>query len=91
MFIYKGAGSATGRGFGFGKGMHLGRGMGGGRGFGRGWSKRTGNAGFVPRYTWAQPMSKEDEIKLLKSQADSLTLSQKEIEERLRELERETK
>ena len=76
----QGAGYAMGRGFGNGRGMRFGRGIGGGRGFGRG--RGLG-------YPWMQPMSKEDEIKLLKSQADSLTLSQKEIEERLRELEKE--
>ena len=85
----KGAGYGMGRGFGFGRGMRYGRGMGGGRGFNLGWGISTGNAGFVPGYPWAQPMSKEDEVKLLKSQADSLKRSQNDIEKRLGELEKE--
>jgi hypothetical protein len=85
----QGAGYVTGRGFGFGKGMRFGRGMGGSRGFGRGRGILAFNAGPIPDYPWMHPLSKEDEIKLLKSQAESLTLSQKEIEERLKELEKE--
>jgi len=34
------------------------------------------------------PLSKEDEIKLLKSEADALKRSQKDIEKRLGELEK---
>ena len=85
----KGAGYGMGKGFGFGRGMRFGRGMCGGRGFGRGWGIGASNAGSMPGYPWMQPMSKDDEIKLLKSQAEELLHSQKNIEKRLGELEKE--
>ncbi len=74
---------------GMGRGIGLGKGMGRGRGFGRGIGFGAFNPGFVPGYPWIQSMSKEDEIKLLKSQADELNRSQKDIEKRLEELEKE--
>ena len=86
----RGTGNGMGRGFGSGRGMRYGRGMGGGRGLGRGRGIGAFNAGPVPDYPWMQPMSKEDEIEHLKSQADALTRSQKNIEKRLGELEKET-
>jgi len=73
----KGQGGGMGRGFGFGRGR--GRGIGRGMGFGRGWARQA-----VP---WTTAMSKEDEIKLLKSQADEIKRSQADIEKRLGELE----
>lgn len=79
----KGAGGGMGRGFAYGRGMGRGRGFGHGIGFG------AFNPGFMPGYPWMQSMSKEDEIKLLKSQADALSRSQKDIEKRLGELEKE--
>jgi hypothetical protein len=79
----KGPGRGMGGGFGFGRGMSR------GRGFGRGWGIGAFNAGPMPGYPWMQSMSKEDEIKLLKSQADVLSRSQKDIEKRLGELEKE--
>jgi len=79
----KGAGGGMGRGIGFGKGMSRGRGFGRTIGFG------TFNPGFMTGYPWMQSISKEDEIKHLKSQADALSRSQKEIEKRLGELEKE--
>jgi len=72
-----------------GRGIGFGRGMGRGRGFSRGIGLDAINPGFMPGYPWMQSMSKEDEIKLLKSQADALTRSQKDIEKRLGELEKE--
>jgi hypothetical protein len=82
----KGPGRGMGRGYGFGRGMGMGRGM----GFGRG-------RYFGPAYPglyqsgdpWRQPMSKDEEIKFLKSEADVLKRSQKDIEKRLGELEKE--
>lgn len=83
----RGAGYGAGRRFGMGRGMRFGRG-GGGRGFGR-----FGGYGFslrgMPDYPQAPSMTKEDEIRLLKSQSDQLVRSQKEIERRLNELEKE--
>jgi hypothetical protein len=76
-----------GRGSGFGRG--IGRGMGRGRGFGRGWGFAAPYQGYYPGYPWMPSMSREDEIKLLKSEADALKRTQKEIEKRLGELEKE--
>jgi hypothetical protein len=84
-----GTGYGMGRGFGSGRGMHYGRGMGGGRGFGRGRGIGAFNTGPMPGYPWMQSMSKEDEITMLKSQSDALSRSQKDIEKRLAELEKE--
>jgi len=81
----KGPWSRMGRGFGFGRG----RGMGWGRGPGRGWGFRVPDQKYFPAYPWTQPMNKDDEIRLLKSEADILKLSQKEVEKRLAELEKE--
>jgi len=81
----KGFGRGLGRGFGFGRGMGRGRGFGRGLGFG------------LPFYDypqaspWPAAISKDDEIKMLKSQAEALKRSQKEIEKRLDELEKEGK
>ena len=83
----KGAGYGSGRRFGMGRGMRYGRG-GGGRGSGR-----MGAYGFSPRgmpcYPQAPSMTKEDEIRLLKSQAEEHGRSQRDIEKRLKELEKE--
>ena len=74
-----------GRGLGFGRGKGMGRGMGLGRGLNSGGlyaGSFTGN----PRMP---SMSKEDEVKLLKLQADTLKRHQKDIEKRLGDLEKE--
>jgi hypothetical protein len=83
----KGAGYGAGIRFGMGRGMRFGRG-GGGRGSGR-----FRGYGFGP---WGMPgnpqvpsMTKEDEIRLLKSQAEELGRSQRDIEKRLKELDKE--
>jgi len=81
----KGFGGGMGRGFGFGRGMGRGRGFGRGRNFGG------ANAGIFQDFPWTQTVSKDDEIKLLKSQAETLKRSQKDIEKRLSELEKEGK
>ena len=81
----KGIGGGMGRGFSHGRGMGMGRGMGSGRG------RNFGGAytGSFHGYSRMPSMSKEDEIKLLKSQAGALSRSQEDIEKRLGELERE--
>lgn len=78
----KGPGRGMGRGFGFG------RGFGRGRGYGRGWGYGPPYPVHDPGYPLMPQMSKEDEIKMLKSEADALKRSQKEIEKRLEELEK---
>jgi hypothetical protein len=79
----KGFGGGMGRGFGFGRGRGRGMGYGMGRNFGLPFT------GFFQGFPWTQTVSKDDEIKLLKSQAESLKRSQKDIEKRLGELEKE--
>ena len=85
----KGVGGGMGRGMGCGRGAGSGRGMGRGMGFGHGRSFGGAYTGSFPGYPWMPSMSKEDEVKLLKSQADALSRSQKDIEKRLGELEKE--
>lgn len=79
----KGARGGMGRGLGHGRGMGMGR----ARGLGRGRNLGGVYPGSFQGYTWMPAMSKEDEVKLLKSQADALNRSQKNIEKRLGELE----
>jgi hypothetical protein len=76
-------GGSIGRGFGFGRGR--GRGMGYGRGRNFGWPF----SGFFYGFPGTQPVSKDDEIKMLKAQAENLKRNQKDIEKRLSELEKE--
>lgn len=79
----KGFGSGMGYGFGFGRGMGRGRGFGRGRNFGRAFT------GFYYDMPWTHTISKEDEIRMLKSEAEALKHSQSDIERRLKELEKE--
>jgi hypothetical protein len=69
---------------GFGKGMHgragVGRGWGRGMGFGKAYSQ---SAFGLPRMT---SKNKEDEIKLLKSQAEELKRLQQALEKKLGEM-----
>ena len=74
-------GGGMGRGFRFGRGR--GQGPGRGRNFGSGF------AVFFPDFPWAHSITKDDEINMLKSQAEYLKRSQKDIERRLGELEKE--
>lgn len=83
----KGFGSGMNRGYGFGRGM--GRGMGRGRGYGMGRNFGWSSAGFFQNTPWSSPISKKDEIRMLKSQAEALKRSQEEIERRIQELNEE--
>ena len=85
----KEAGYGLGRGFGYGRGIRYGRGMGFARGGGRGRGFWAFNSMNMPTNPWMQTMSREEEIKYLKSEADALKSSQKDIEKRLVELEKE--
>lgn len=77
------------KGFGGGMSRRGGFGRGRGMGFGRGSSFGRNFQGLYPGFPGAQSASKEDEINMLKSQAESLKRSQKDIEKRLSELEKE--
>jgi len=74
----KGFGGGMGRGFGFGRG----------RGYGRGRNFGLPYTGFFPDLPYTQALSKDDEIKMLKAQAESLKRTQKDLEKRLSELEK---
>lgn len=85
----KGMGAGMGRGGGMGRSMGYGGGFGRGAGYGRGWGFNAPYPVNTPAYPWMNSMSREDEIRLLKSEADALRRSQKEIEKRLGDLEKE--
>jgi len=76
-------GFATRFGMGAGRGAGLGRGLGRGIGIGR----ARGFSRFLWGAPWGQSESKEDEVRMLKSQAEALGRTQKEIEKRLSELD----
>lgn len=80
----KGFGGGMGRGFGFGRGRGMGMGNGRGRNFGGAFT------GFFQGSPWMQTVSKDDEVKMLKAQAESLKRSQKVIEKRLSDLDKES-
>jgi predicted Fe-Mo cluster-binding NifX family protein len=83
-------GDHYGMGMGTGPGMGMGRGMGGGmgRGMGRGMGMGMGmRSGIMPQATPAA-MSPEQEIEMLKSQAQMLGQQLNEIQRRLDELEK---
>lgn len=86
----KGFGSGMGRGFGsgrgFGRGFGLGQGFARSRGLGRGMGRMSWNSDMVN--PGQQTMSREDEIAMLKSQAEALNRSQAEITRRIDELEK---
>ena len=81
---YVKGGGGMGRGFGFG-----------GRGFRRrwGWGRASYFGASLPGYAgsmpWSQALSRDEEIRLLKTEADALKRTQKDIEKRLSDLEKE--
>jgi hypothetical protein len=83
----KGYGGGMGRGFGFRGGR--GRVAGFGRGFGFRHGMGQGNFDYTAN-PYMPTISREDEVKLLKSQAEELLRSHKDIEKRLKELEKES-
>jgi hypothetical protein len=84
---HKGAGGGFGRSMGRGRG--IGRGMGRGRGFHAGWGFGYPTPQPGGQWPYATEMTREDEIRMLKSQMDSLERSRKVIEKRLGELGKE--
>jgi len=82
-------GGGMGRGFGFG-----GRRFRGGRGWGGGWGRAQSYGASFPGYAGNlyrdRALSREEEIRMLKADADALKREQKEIEKRLSDLEKET-
>ncbi len=84
---YDTPGFAKGFGGGMGRGFRFGRGRGRGSGWGRNYSGDF--AGLFPGFPWAHFITKDDEINMLKSRAEYLKRSQKDIEKRLGELEKD--
>ena len=80
-----GVGTGMGSGMGMGRGMGRGMGMGMGRGMGRGMGM---GPGIMPQPAF-QAMGSEQEIEMLKSQAQMLGQQLNEIQRRLEELEKE--
>ncbi|HRW95319.1 MAG TPA: DUF5320 domain-containing protein [Bacteroidales bacterium] len=78
------------KGFGMGRGSGRGRGLGWGmgRGYGRGFGRGAGYGQGYEFSSWPS-YSKENEIRVLKDQAESLKRAQQDIEKRLSELEKE--
>jgi predicted Fe-Mo cluster-binding NifX family protein len=89
-----GMGGGMGRGRGMGRGMGRGRGMGGGGGMGGGMGRGGGmGPGMVGNSQGPQnltPPSKEDELSLLKQQAEAMAQHMQEIQERIRQLEEDS-
>jgi len=91
MGMGRGGGRGMGRGQGGGGGMGMGRG--GGRGMGQGRGQGVG-AGFtqgpisMPQQP-AQPLTKADELAMLKQQAEAMVQQMQQIQERIKQLERE--
>lgn len=79
----RGSGRGMGRGFAYGFRRGIGRGYHRGLGF----NVPFQGLGYGPH--WGSSISKEDEIRFLRSEAEGLKRSQKEIERRLGELEKE--
>jgi hypothetical protein len=84
---YDSPGFVKGPGRGMGRGFVFGRGMGRGRGFGRGWGFGVPYHGYMPHSPYGASLSREEEISFLKSEAEALKRSQRDIEKRLSELE----
>ncbi len=95
-----GQGPMTGRGAGYCAGYETpgyanpgGFGFGFGRGFGRGYGRGFYGHGVAPRWGWNVPASaapepsKEQELDMLKGQADALKRSLEQIEKRMQDLE----
>ena len=83
-----GFGGGSGYGFGRGRGIGFGTGRGRGMGYGRGRNITWSHTGPFHEDPWSHPMSKEDEIRMLKAQAKTLKQTQQQLEKRLHELEK---
>jgi predicted Fe-Mo cluster-binding NifX family protein len=86
-----GTGRGMGRGGGMGRGRGMGRGMGRGGGMGRGMGMRGGfpEADPAPTSPAGQNLSKENELAMLKRQAEALTEEIRRLQQRIEQLEQE--
>ena len=93
-----GGGGGQGMGRGGGRGMGQGMGRGGGRGMGQGMGQGGGQgmAGALPQGPAAMPqqfpqgLAQDDELAMLKQQAEAMTEQMLQIQERIRQLEQES-
>jgi len=87
-----GAGYGSGYGRGFGRGAGIGRGTARGRGFGRAFGPRTffpaSRAEFVPAHGYGYPMRPEEEVDMLRAEADSIKSALDQINRRIEELQK---
>jgi len=87
----RGGGGGRGMGRGMGQGRGMGRGMGQGRGMGRGMGMGAGTTPPGPTPTPAPEtpanLSKEEELKMLKQQAEAMSRQMQEIQRQIRQLE----
>jgi predicted Fe-Mo cluster-binding NifX family protein len=86
-----GIGRGMGRGGGMGRGRGMGRGMGRGGGMGRGMGMGGGMPGAdpVPTLPPGQALSKEDELAMLKRQAEAMAEQMRQLQQRIQQLEQE--
>jgi len=82
----KGVGMGRRSGFGFRSGRGMGRAAGCGMGWG--WGYNFPDHGNMYRSPWMHPMTREEEINLLKEESEALKRSQAQIEKRLGDLEK---
>jgi len=80
-----GGGMGGGMGRGGGRGMARGMGRGGGGGMRAGFAQGPGATPQQP----AQPMTKDDELAMLKQQAEAMSRQMQQVQERIRQLEKE--
>ena len=90
-----GGGGGGGMGGGMGQGRGMGRGMGRGGGMGRGMGRGMGMGGGPPGANPAptpppgQNVGKEDELAILKQQAETMTEQMRQLQQRIQQLEQE--
>jgi hypothetical protein len=78
---------AYGRGYGYGAGMGYRRGFGGGRG--RGFGPGRGGFAYPPVYGAGYPLSKTDELAMLRADAEAMQQSLETVRKRMAALEAE--
>jgi hypothetical protein len=78
---------AYGSGYGYGAGMGCRRGFGGGRG--RGFGPARGGLGYPPVYGAGYPLSKTDELAMLRADAEAMQQSLETVRKRMAALDEE--
>ena len=76
-----------GYGYGYGRGMGFRRGF--GRGRGRGFGPAYGGFSYPPTYGTVYPVSRTDEVEMLRADAEAMQKSLEAVQRRIAELEKE--